>query len=58
MLGLCGLFGFKLWLDHVKKPDPTDKYEARFKKLEGAISAYHLDNNKVTGSKPKNKYSW
>ena len=60
ILALSSLFGFKLWLDHIKKPDFSqilfDKIEEIKKLTKDQISAVDV-NNKETLSRLDGKVS-
>lgn len=51
---LSGLFGFKLWLDHIKKPDYNRDLEARMvmnnEKISDAISDLNKRVSSVAGN--------
>lgn len=70
VVALAGLFGFKLWLDHIKKPDysqEVDKqikdmqlhYDEQINILNNKISGFNLMFQKNTGdSTNKETFGW
>jgi hypothetical protein len=58
IVALSGLFGFKLWLDHNKKPDINKEYEKRFLKLEGYINSTQAEKIAQAQQQKPRSYSW
>jgi hypothetical protein len=69
IIALSGLFGFKLWLDHIKKPDfnkelharidkNQDLFDARFIELENKVTSIHAGLNLSQKTKQNQRVQW
>lgn len=52
---LSGLYGFKLYLDHVKKPDFSKEVKIELDQIKGAIQVIKIDKNIKSQENDKNK---
>lgn len=53
-VGVCALFGFKMWMDHIKKPDPTQEIYDEINKLKGAINVMKMGITMKSTDEKKN----
>lgn len=53
-VGLCALFGFSVYMEHIKKPDPSQELYEEINKLKGAINVIKMGYN-IKSEVPENK---